>query len=952
MIVGPHCLNWFSPTTWGNSDYLTLELSRIALVVQIFAVAVELPKKYMAKHWRSVFMLLVPVMTAGWLIVGAFMYLLIPGFNFSDALIVSGCITATDPVLAAAVVGKGKFAQRVPGHLRNILSAESGCNDGMAFPFIFLGLNLVMHRGHAGEIVKDWIAVSILYECVFGCLLGAVIGYLGRHAIKYAEGHNLIDRESFLAFYIVLALMSAGFGSMLGVDDLLVSFAAGATFAWDGWFARKTEETHVSTVIDLLLNTSYFVYFGAIIPWDQFNNHEIGTDVWRLVVLAIVVLFLRRIPAVLAFKPLIPDIKTWREAFFCGHFGPIGVGAVYAAILARSEIESLDTNEKVPLKHLPSKDSEHYQLIASIWPIITFLIISSIVVHGSSVAVLTLGRHLNSMAISMSFTTTNTGATSGTSWINRLPKLESNGRSFSLQRVDTKAVKRKPKKGAASDVEKQQQQEQLQQANTVETSGIKYRPAGGIDKKRRRKRRKNRLSKLQSRQEYLDRNRPAPAQFDLTKLHKQRQGVTDDEAAAEEGQPGAGAGAGTGTGIAQDEEVPQTAVQTEEPSSSTDEKQQSSATSGENTVYDDEGQIQNAHPRPVQVQEGEEYRRQERQEAEPTAMHNADDDVNPQAIKAFGEGDKIIVEDRDGEVIDTLDLSPKKLRQSQQRQKQKLAEVEQQQLAKDRQQDEQKIQERQKEEEEEEDQNGQQLQQPPVSRTSSLSRVASYSSKLSRKLSTSVSLLSQQQQRNRVFAYKVDNYLVIENEDGEVIRRYEIHSHSQDGTKASGRAEIRKVDNLPKKTTARPRSDSLMGKTLSKVGLKKLTNEVTPAVPVSASSGLGGLATAAAASGAGGSAAAPGVAGEAHQLDAAGNEDDYITEEDDDDEDEDIEDDDLESLGSSEEEDELDESEPDEETEVEKKRRLAALSNKPMPRDEEDEEDSPVPMAATKEKKK
>ena len=119
-------------------------------------MAVELPKKYMMKHWLSVTIFLLPVMTCGWLIVGLFIWCLIPHFTFNDGLLVSACVTATDPVLAAAVVGKGKFAERVPGHLRNLLSAESGCNDGMAFPFIFLSLNLIIHSGHAGEIVKDW----------------------------------------------------------------------------------------------------------------------------------------------------------------------------------------------------------------------------------------------------------------------------------------------------------------------------------------------------------------------------------------------------------------------------------------------------------------------------------------------------------------------------------------------------------------------------------------------------------------------------------------------------------------------------------------------------------------------------------------------------------------------------------------------------------------------------
>jgi NhaP-type Na+/H+ or K+/H+ antiporter len=35
---------------------------------------------------------------------------------------------AIDPVLAATVVGKGRFAEKAPVHLQNLLLAESACN--------------------------------------------------------------------------------------------------------------------------------------------------------------------------------------------------------------------------------------------------------------------------------------------------------------------------------------------------------------------------------------------------------------------------------------------------------------------------------------------------------------------------------------------------------------------------------------------------------------------------------------------------------------------------------------------------------------------------------------------------------------------------------------------------------------------------------------------------------
>ncbi|KAK4123834.1 hypothetical protein N657DRAFT_690491 [Parathielavia appendiculata] len=431
IIFGPHGANLIDPESWGSVDITTLEFSRIVLVVQCFAVGVELPKYYMEKHWKSVTYLLVPVMTFGWLITSLFVWWLIEPLNFLESLVVAACITATDPVLASSVVGKGKFAKRVPKHLRDLLSAESGCNDGMAFPFIYLSLYLILDKQSAKNVSFHWIVYTILYECVFGAVYGFVIGYLARHGIKYAEKRELIDRESFLVFYFVLALFCAGSGSILGLDDLLVGFAAGVGFSNDGWFTQKTEESHVSNVIDLLLNLAYFVYFGTIIPWNEFNDAAIGLQAWRLAVLAIFVILFRRIPIMLALKPVIPDIKTWREALFAGHFGPIGVGAIFVAMLARGELEHHDT---VPLPELPPPGSEHYTVIVLVWPIVAFIVVASIIVHGSSIAVFTLGKHINTLTITMSYTQANED---GPTWMNRLPRISSQSRSQARTMSDT-----------------------------------------------------------------------------------------------------------------------------------------------------------------------------------------------------------------------------------------------------------------------------------------------------------------------------------------------------------------------------------------------------------------------------------------------------------------------------------------------------------------------------------
>lgn len=532
LVLGPHCLDWFNPQSWGNYLHITLEISRVLLCIEIVAVAVELPKKYVWKHWFSLFLMLIPGMTAGWLIIGSFIYLVIPGITFTGGLLISACITATDPVLAQPIVGKGNFAKRVPAHLRNLLSAESGCNDGVSVPFVYLALNLIMHSGHPAEIAKDWICVTVLYECGVGLLMGSFIGYIGRVSLKFAKRKKLIDYESSLAFYIIIALLCAGFGSILGMDDLLSSFAAGTAFNWDGSITEENEESPVSNVIDILLNMAYFVYLGSIIPWEDFNNVSLGLDVWRLIILAIVVIFLRRIPAVLAMKFINPDIKDWKEAFFVGHFGPIGVGAVFAAIIAIGDLEAwvLHIHEG-PTEEYPL-NTAHSQLIQIIWPIVCFLIVTSIVVHGSSVAVLTLGRHLQSITFTYTYTLQKTGDTDGGSgaggkkWLNRLPRLERSGTSFSIKRVDTLSTGGEDDystlmTGNEKDVINSQLNARIgitddNDEMMVKTTGIPVRPAGGAKRKHNR----NKLKKLKGKKKDKSRTRPVLETLDLKTMSR------------------------------------------------------------------------------------------------------------------------------------------------------------------------------------------------------------------------------------------------------------------------------------------------------------------------------------------------------------------------------------------------------------------------------------------------
>jgi NhaP-type Na+/H+ or K+/H+ antiporter len=79
----------------------------------------------LGKKWKSLAILLGPVMLSMWLTSTFIIYALFPSqFGFLEAMTLAACITPTDPILASSIV-KGRFAEEhIPEHVRDLLSAE------------------------------------------------------------------------------------------------------------------------------------------------------------------------------------------------------------------------------------------------------------------------------------------------------------------------------------------------------------------------------------------------------------------------------------------------------------------------------------------------------------------------------------------------------------------------------------------------------------------------------------------------------------------------------------------------------------------------------------------------------------------------------------------------------------------------------------------------------------
>lgn len=70
IIIGPYFAGIFDPRAWSShSDAITLEVMRVVLATGLFAIGVELPNSYLARHCKSLLVMVVPTMALGWVVV-------------------------------------------------------------------------------------------------------------------------------------------------------------------------------------------------------------------------------------------------------------------------------------------------------------------------------------------------------------------------------------------------------------------------------------------------------------------------------------------------------------------------------------------------------------------------------------------------------------------------------------------------------------------------------------------------------------------------------------------------------------------------------------------------------------------------------------------------------------------------------------------------------------------
>ena len=326
--------------------------SEICVVIGLFGVGIRIDRIRAWLQWRATVMLLVVAMPMT--ILAVTFAGVVAGMTLATALLLGAVLAPTDPVLASDVqVGPPLEGGEHP--VRFTLTTEAGLNDGLAFPFLYLALAVMISGGWSAGLLVEWLAVDGVYRIALGVCSGFALGWLvAKFLFEWPRENALSKTESgLMAFAGVLIIYSLT--ELVEGYGFIAVFIAGLTL-------RRSETNHeyhaklhdFVEALERALTAILLVALGAAIP--SLLPHL----TWEVVCISLALVFvIRPVTAWLALTAT--SLKT-RERLVVAFYGIRGIGSIYYLAYAATHVE------------LPNAPQ--------LWAIVALTIVISTLVHG------------------------------------------------------------------------------------------------------------------------------------------------------------------------------------------------------------------------------------------------------------------------------------------------------------------------------------------------------------------------------------------------------------------------------------------------------------------------------------------------------------------------------------------------------------------------------------------
>ena len=237
-----------------------------------------------------------------------------------EVAILATMLAPTDAALGKAVVTD----DRVPPEIREGLNVESGLNDGICVPILFVFLALaVAEAGHGDGEIKP--LMLVVEEIGVGAGVGLALTLLGTWAIGQTSARGWIDATWHQLPVPALALCCFALAQILGGSGFIAAFVGGLLF---GAIAK----THKPKLLLAAEGTGDTL---ALITWVVFGAAVVGQTIdsfsWQIVLYALLSLtIVRMLPVFLVLHGMSLRAK---EKLFMGWFGPRGLASIVFVVI-------------------------------------------------------------------------------------------------------------------------------------------------------------------------------------------------------------------------------------------------------------------------------------------------------------------------------------------------------------------------------------------------------------------------------------------------------------------------------------------------------------------------------------------------------------------------------------------------------------------------------------------
>jgi len=242
------------------------------------------------------------------------------GFSWIELGILATLLAPTDAALGKPVVTN----RSVPSKLRESLNVESGLNDGICVPVLFLFIAFL--SAQTGEDVRFSFGLLLFAKQIgIGLVAGLVITFIGDRFINYAQKHGWISKSWETAVIVALAFGCFTAAQIAGGSGFIACFTGGLLYSTINRTYKHDILEEAEGIGDTLSMLTWVIFSSVVIA------ANLRSFTWDILIYALLSLtIIRMLPVLIS---LIKSGTSVKEKLFIAWFGPRGLASIVFAII-------------------------------------------------------------------------------------------------------------------------------------------------------------------------------------------------------------------------------------------------------------------------------------------------------------------------------------------------------------------------------------------------------------------------------------------------------------------------------------------------------------------------------------------------------------------------------------------------------------------------------------------